>query len=80
MREAENGATAGKTDLAKRAKAADLMQSMIQFMRWLAMKLDMVKHLKDYLRDTSAKTKLATEKLLQDFCRDILANCQLDVH
>ena len=32
--EAENGATAGKFDLAKRAKPPILTQSMILFMRW----------------------------------------------
>ena len=29
-----------------------LMQFMIPFMRWLVMRLDMEKHLKDFLRDT----------------------------
>lgn len=51
--EAENGATAGKFDLAKRAKALDL--AMIQFMRWLEMRLDTEKHSKDYLRDILVK-------------------------
>ncbi len=41
--EAENGATAGKFDLAKRAKALIWMQSMTPFMRWQEMRLDMVR-------------------------------------
>ena len=48
--EAENGATAGKTDLAKRAKA--LTQSMIQFMRWQETRQDTEKHSQVFLRDT----------------------------
>ena len=44
--EAENGATAGKFDLAKRAKAANLTLSMTQLMKWLEMKLVTEKHLK----------------------------------
>ena len=55
--EAENGATAGKTDLAKRAKAATLTQSMIQFRRWLVTRLDMVRHSRDFLRDTLVNCK-----------------------
>ncbi len=41
---AENGATAGKFDLAKCAKKITLMQSMIQFMKWQEMKQDTEKH------------------------------------
>ena len=52
--DAENGATAGKFDLAKRAKPLTSMQSTIQFMRWQETKLVTEKHLKDFLRDTSA--------------------------
>ena len=55
--EAENGATAGKTDLAKRAKLLTLTQSTIQFMRWLEMRLDMVRHSRDFLRDTLVNCK-----------------------
>ena len=44
---AENGATAGKTDLAMRAKALNLDASMTQFTKWLVTKQDMEKHLKD---------------------------------
>ena len=52
--EAENGATAGKFDLAKRAKAANLTQSMTQFMRWHATRQDTARHSRDCLRDTLA--------------------------
>ena len=42
--EAENGATAGKFDLAKRAKAAAILtQSMILFMRWQETRADTAK-------------------------------------
>ena len=41
---AENGATAGKFDLAKRAKQLTWMRSMTLFMRWLKMKLVMAEH------------------------------------
>ena len=44
--EAENGATAGKTDLAKRAKALNLDAIMILFMRWPVTKQDTEKHLR----------------------------------
>ena len=46
--DAENGATAGKFDLAKRAKAANLDQSMTQFMRWQEMR-----HVTESIRRTS---------------------------
>ena len=43
---AENGATAGKVELAKLAKQLRiLMLFMIQFMKWLEMKQDIVRHL-----------------------------------
>ena len=44
--EAENGATAGKVDLAKRAKAANLDAIHDTVHEWLGMRLDMVRHLK----------------------------------
>lgn len=46
--EAENGATAGKFDLAKRAKALTLTLSMTQFMKWPEMKLVTEKHSRAY--------------------------------
>ena len=49
--DAENGATAGKFDLAKRAKLLTWMQSMTQFMRWLKTKHVTEEHSKDFLRD-----------------------------
>ena len=45
--DAENGATAGKLILQNVQKLQTLMQSMIPFMRWHAMRLDTEKHLKD---------------------------------
>ena len=41
---AENGATAGKFDLAKRAKALNLMQSMTRSMRWQRMRPVTARH------------------------------------
>ena len=43
--EAENGATAGKTDLAREQKLLVLMRSMTPFTRWQETRLDMVRHL-----------------------------------
>ena len=56
--DAEHGATEGKFDLAKRAKA----QSMIQCMRWPATRLDTARHSKVCLRDTLANHKAAQNK------------------
>ena len=53
--DAENGATAGKFDLAKRAKAATLTQSMTQFTRWQGTRLVTEKLSRDSSRDTLAK-------------------------
>ena len=50
---AENGATAGKFDLAKRAKAVTLTLSMIQFTKWQETKPVTEKHSRVFLRDTS---------------------------
>ncbi len=46
--EAENGATAGKLELAKLAKAANLdaIHDTVHVMKWPEMRLDMAKHLK----------------------------------
>ncbi len=58
--EAENGATAGKFDLAKRAqKLLTLTQSMTQYMRWLKTRQDTEKHSLVCLRDTSANLQAA---------------------
>ena len=46
--EAENGATMGKTELAKKAKALNLDAFMIQCMKWHVMKHVMEKRLLDY--------------------------------
>ena len=51
--EAENGATVNST-LQNVQKPLTSMQSTIQFMRWQETKLVTEKHLKDFLRDTSA--------------------------
>ncbi len=53
--EAENGATAGKFDLAKRAKAANLDAIHDTVHEMAEMRLVTEKHLKDYLRDTLVK-------------------------
>lgn len=56
--EAENGATAGKVDLAKRAKAANARTlSTTQCMKWLAMKLDTEKHSQVCLRDAGTAAR-----------------------
>ncbi len=51
--EAEDGATAGKFALAKRAKSAIWTQSTIQFMKWQKTKQDTEKHSLVCLRDIS---------------------------
>ncbi len=62
--EAENGATAGKFDLAKRAKAADLDAIMTLFMKWQKMKQDTEKHSLVCLRDTSANLQ-STQNIIR---------------
>ena len=54
--EAENGATAGKFDLAKQLT---LTQSMTQYMRWLRTRQDTEKHSQVCLRDTLVNKKSA---------------------
>ena len=43
--------------LLRELKLLTLTQSMIQFMRWLEMRLDMVRHSRDFLRDTLVNCK-----------------------
>ena len=50
-----------KKNLEMRVEAERLLtltQSMIQFMRWLVMRLDMVRHSRDFLRDTLVNCNL----------------------
>ncbi len=56
---AENGATAGKFDLAKRAKAANLDAIHDTVHEMARDEARHARHLKDFLRDTSAKRKTA---------------------
>ena len=75
--DAENGATAGKFDLAKRAKA------MTPFMKWQGMKLVTARHLKACWQDTSAKInkiKNIAERVIGPLCFyscHRLINCSL---
>ena len=52
--EAENGATLGKTELAKLARQRVSTLSTTQSMRWLATRRDTARLLQDFSRDTSA--------------------------
>ena len=52
--EAENGATAGKFDLASAQRLPTLTLSMTLFMKWQETKLATARHSRAYWRDTSA--------------------------
>ena len=61
--DAENGATLGKFQLAKLAKEWDLTLFTTPYTKWHVTRLDTVRHLKVFLKDTSNKVRCKLWKI-----------------